>query len=90
MLALQGDEWIQCFGEGVESLHFHNHMEIGYCYYGEGEMMIGDQVIPFREGTCTMIPRNIPHTTKSRPGTGNIFLPMWRGWRTVYSRENGS
>ena len=90
MLALQGDEWIQCFGEGVESLHFHNHMEIGYCYYGEGEMMIGDQVIPFREGTCTMIPRNIPHTTKSRPGTGNIFLPMWRGWRTVFSRENGS
>ena len=69
MLALQGDEWIQCFGEGVESLHFHNHMEIGYCYYGEGEMLIGDQVIPFREGTCTMIPRNIPHTTKSRPGT---------------------
>ena len=41
MLALQGDEWIQCFGEGVESLHFHNHMEIGYCYYGEGRKLSG-------------------------------------------------
>lgn len=69
MLVLQGEEWIQCFGEGVDGLHFHNHLEIGYCYYGEGKMLIGSEEFPFEEGTCTLIPKNIPHATKSIPGT---------------------
>ena len=35
MLTVQGEEWIQCFGDGVNEFHFHNHMEIGYCYWGQ-------------------------------------------------------
>lgn len=69
MLALLGDEWVQCFGDGVDGYHFHNHMEIGYCYYGTGSMVFRDNQIPFRNGTCTVIPKNVPHTTKSDPGT---------------------
>ncbi|NCC42181.1 MAG: AraC family transcriptional regulator [Clostridia bacterium] len=69
MLALQGDEWIQCFGEGVDSLHFHNHLELGYCYYGEGHIVVDKQNIPFEAGTCTIVPQNIPHATKSTLGT---------------------
>lgn len=69
MLALLGDEWVQCFGDGVDGYHFHNHMEIGYCYYGTGSMVFKDNQIPFRAGTCTVIPKNVPHITKSEPGT---------------------
>lgn len=69
MLALLGDEWVQCFGDGVDNYHFHNHMEIGYCYYGTGSMVFKDNQIPFRAGTCTVIPKNVPHITKSEPGT---------------------
>jgi AraC-like DNA-binding protein len=69
MLALQGDEWIQCYGEGVDSLHFHNHLELGYCYYGEGNIVVNEQEIPFESGTCTIIPQNIQHATNSILGT---------------------
>lgn len=65
MLTVQGDEWIQCFGDGVNEFHFHNHMEIGYCYYGTGDIVFQDRRMPFAGGTITIIPENIPHITKS-------------------------
>ena len=37
VLALLGEKWVQHYGSGVDRLHFHNYMEIGYCYGGEGE-----------------------------------------------------
>ncbi len=65
MLTVQGDEWIQCFGDGVNEFHFHNHIEIGYCYYGTGDIVFQDRRMPFAWGTITVIPENIPHITKS-------------------------
>ena len=26
----------------MENLHFHNFMEIGFCYYGDGILMLGE------------------------------------------------
>ena len=36
ILPLLGERWVQNYGTGIEDLHFHNFMEIGFCYYGEG------------------------------------------------------
>ena len=39
-LALLGEEWVCQYGN--DPLHFHNYLEIGYCYYGEGALLFGD------------------------------------------------
>ena len=45
VLALLGEGWIRPYGEeGLLALHFHNHLEIGYCYSGAGVFMIDGQV----------------------------------------------
>ena len=38
ILPLLGERWVQNYGTGIEDLHFHNFMEIGFCYYGEGTL----------------------------------------------------
>ena len=39
---LLGERWVQNYGTGVENLHFHNFMEIGFCYYGDWILMLGE------------------------------------------------
>lgn len=36
-LALLGEKWVRSYGQGIDYLHFHNCMEIGYCYDGESK-----------------------------------------------------
>ena len=36
ILALLGEKWLQSYGRDVDFLHFHNFLEIGYCYGGAG------------------------------------------------------
>ena len=38
ILALLGEKWVQNYGRDVDYLHFHNYLEIGFCYSGEGEL----------------------------------------------------
>lgn len=54
-----------------KNLHFHNCLEIGVCHSDSGYMEFIGKKDPllFREGDVTCIPRNIPHTTYSSPGT---------------------
>ena len=33
VLALLGDKWVQNYGREIDYLHFHNHLEVGFCYY---------------------------------------------------------
>lgn len=70
VLALLGDSWIRIF-ELI--MHFHSQLEIGYCYWGQGEMIIEDKSYKFSSGTVTFIPRNIPHATK----TDDAQLSKW-------------
>lgn len=51
-------------------LHFHKHMEIGFCYYGNGVMILDDQKIPYGSNTFAVIPRGISHLTKSHDKIG--------------------
>lgn len=69
VLALLGREWIRTYGEGIDYLHFHNCMEIGYCYNGSGTLTIGEEDYHFSGNQFSIIPQNCPHTTTSDPGT---------------------
>ena len=65
-MALLGDTWVRSYGAEKENLlHFHNYMEIGYCYWGNGMLTIEDSNVAYKGGIITIIPENIPHETKS-------------------------
>lgn len=68
VMALWGDKWIQTY-EKFDCLHFHNHLEIGYCNWGEGDLYIENEIYRYKSGTITFIPQNIPHSTDSEKGT---------------------
>lgn len=77
VLLLSGDYWkISDIPSG--RLHFHNCLEIGVCHSDSGIMEFYGSAHPFKKGDVTVIPRNIPHTTYSAPGTEShwsyIFL----------------
>lgn len=65
MLALMGNKWIQVYGENINNLHFHNLIEIGYCHYGAGELVIEENQYRFGAGMVSCIPANFLHVTKS-------------------------
>ncbi|MGB4660320.1 MAG: AraC family transcriptional regulator [Mobilitalea sp.] len=69
LLALLGDKWKIEYGKDVDYLHFHNLFEIGYCYYGNGDLILESDVYRFSGGMFTTIPKNYPHTTNSDVGT---------------------
>lgn len=64
-LALLGEAWVRPYGDGVDCLHFHNYMEIGFCYDGDGEMVLDEESVPYEAGMFTIIPKNYPHNTNS-------------------------
>jgi len=68
-LALFGEKWRQNYGRGIDYLHFHNYLEIGYCYEGTGSLVLGKEEYHYEEGYFSVIPQNCLHTTNSDPGT---------------------
>ena len=85
ILALLGEKWVQNYGRDVDYLHFHNYLEIGFCYSGEGELVLGEEPVRFAGREFTIIPPNFPHTTTSDVGisaNGNLCLLM----RKVFCR----
>lgn len=69
VFAKLGKSWIREYGKGIDYLHFHNFLEIGYCIDGDGQMIFGNEVCDYKKGDITVIPKNYPHTTNSIPGT---------------------
>lgn len=72
-IALLGDAWIRPYGDGIEFLHFHNYMEIGFCYDGTGEVLLDEDSVPYSANMFTIIPKNFPHNTESE----NFSLSRW-------------
>lgn len=69
IMALLGKKWTSHYIRG-RHLHFHNLVEIGYCYEGMGNMVFeGDKEIPYSKNCFTFIPRNILHGTQSEIDT---------------------
>lgn len=73
VFALQGEGWIREYGKEIDYLHFHNYLEVGYCIYGDGHMIIGEETLEYHGGEFTVIPKNCPHTTNSIPGTKSYW-----------------
>ena len=68
VLLLSGDYW-KISDIRSNRLHFHNCLEIGICHSDSGILEICGQHLPFQAGDVTIIPKNVPHTTYSSPGT---------------------
>lgn len=65
LLSLTGEGWNKEYGEGKEKLHFHNYYEVGFCYAGEGEMILGEKELHFFPGCISLIPTKELHTTNT-------------------------
>ncbi len=70
VLPLLGKGWEQEYGVEYpdDMLHFHNYMEIGFCYSGDGNLVIEDRIYEYKGDMFSILPANIPHTTNSKPG----------------------
>ncbi|XME01575.1 AraC family transcriptional regulator [Lachnospiraceae bacterium C1.1] len=69
VLSLLGKGWEREYGNDTgNTLHFHNYMEIGYCYHGSGRMVFEDRTYRYSGDMFTVIPAYIPHTTISDRG----------------------
>lgn len=49
-------------------LHFHNCLEMGFCFSDSGFLGFEEESVPFEAGDIFLIPRYIPHTTCSSKG----------------------
>ena len=65
VLALLGEKWVQNYGYQIDYLHFHNLLEIGFCYSGEGTVILKEEELPYHGDMFTVVPKNFPHTTNS-------------------------
>ncbi|MBD5500208.1 MAG: AraC family transcriptional regulator [Lachnospiraceae bacterium] len=63
VLALLKEDWLHKDTLDADSLHFHNHMEIGYCYSGNDSVTLGDEELACSGDMFTIIPKNFPHGT---------------------------
>lgn len=72
-LALLGEAWVRRYGDGVDCLHFHNYMEIGFCYDGRGVVILDEEAVPYQGDMFTIIPKNYPHNTDSE----NFSYSKW-------------
>ncbi len=64
-----GEGWIRCYGDGIDFLHFHNLVEVGFCREGTGILTLDDRHLDYEAGMISVIPKNYPHTTNSTPNT---------------------
>lgn len=81
-----GKEWRRVYGHDIDCLHFHNHLEIGYCLFGEGVMQYDDQTYPYEEGIYTFLPPFFPHTTVSKDATESHWEYLFVDVRSLLSR----
>lgn len=92
ILALTGREWRKAYGEDIDYLHFHNYLEIGYCYEGSGTLVLGEREFQYSGNQFSVIPKNYPHTTNSTPGTLSyweyLFVDVEGFLEEVYARHN--
>lgn len=93
ILALLGQKWVRSYGQGIDYLHFHNCMEIGYCYEGQGILTIGEKDYRFSGNQFSVIPHNCPHTTTSDTGTMSrweyLFLDVDEVLQVFSPESNG-
>lgn len=73
VLALLKESWLWTDTQRLDELHFHNHMEIGYCYSGKGFVTLGEEEYAYDGDMFTVIPKNFPHKTNSATDTESAW-----------------
>ena len=90
VLPLMGPTWNKAYGEGREKLHFHNYYEVGYCYEGEGEMILGERTYSFAPGCISLIPTKELHTTNTfgkKAGWEWMYFDIHEILKQIYSDD---
>lgn len=85
VLLLSGDHW-RISDKPSGRLHFHNCLEIGICHSDGGTLEFYGESCRFKEGDVTCIPRNVPHTTYSNPGTKSHWSYLFLDPELLFSR----
>ena len=52
-------------GADRHRLHFHNGLELGYCFSGSGMFFVNNKIIPFSKGDVSVIFQNEAHIAQS-------------------------
>ena len=79
ILALLGKKWRQNYGRDIDYLHFHNYLEIGFCYEGTGDLILGEDTVGLEEESFQSFRRifHIPLTViREILASGSICLSM--------------
>lgn len=72
-LCLSGEVW-RISDVLSDRLHFHNCLEIGFCFSDSGFLGFEDgAAVPFAAGDIFLIPRFVPHTTCSTKGCKSLW-----------------
>ena len=74
VLALYGEQWTGTYGHNDICMHFHNLLEIGYCYRGRGLLVLGEKEYVYEDGMVSAIPAHYPHITVSEDVDSWEFL----------------
>jgi AraC-like DNA-binding protein len=53
----------------IHYLHYHQCLELGYCYEGSGVFVVGEKVLSFAAGDVVLINSTEVHLARSAPGT---------------------
>ena len=57
----------------ITYLHVHQALELGYCHSGSGIFIVAGKVMPFADGSISVIGSGEPHLARSTPGTESIW-----------------
>lgn len=74
VLALYGEQCTGIYGHNDICMHFHNLLEIGYCYRGHGLLVLGEGEHVYEDGMVSAIPAHYPHITVSEDVDSWEFL----------------
>lgn len=70
-LPICGGESYHQQDQPITFLHFHECLELGYCYSGSGIFVVGEKILPFQTGDVSFINRTEVHLARSARGTSS-------------------
>lgn len=68
VIGLLGSKWLSASGP-VTRQHFHNCLEIGVLFEGEGELYMDDQRFPYEAPCLLILPPRLPHANRALEGS---------------------
>ena len=71
----------------ISYLHRHDCWELGYCLDGSGIFVIGDRILTFEDGVCTVIPPGVVHLAQSTQGTVSHWKWTYLDLEYILMRE---